>query len=156
MIPRLTSDTTRFALEEAAPSPTDVSPANPGVTKQNFNVPVQIESNDMVFEVRSDRTSHITDVLNFLGGSNRLAGKSVASPRFSVSFNYTSTRIEFLQVGMPRKVANQASLAYTGEINPDSPMWMGFLDQQTNGSAPSAAVVTFAGTSHTPDHRQLR
>ena len=25
---------------------------------------------------------------------------------------------------------------------------MGFLDQQTNGSAPSAAVVTFAGTSH--------
>jgi hypothetical protein len=148
IVPRLTSDTTRFALEEAVPSPTDVSPANPGVTKVNFNFPVQIESNDMVFEFRSDSTSHITDVLNFLGGSNRLAGRSVTSPRFSVSFNYTSTRIEFLQVGMPRKVANQAILAYRGEINPDSPMWMGFPDQQTNGSAPSGDMVTFAGTSH--------
>jgi hypothetical protein len=148
LVPRLASDTTRFALEEAVPSPTDVSPSNPGVTKQNFNVPVQIESNDMLFEVRSDSTSHISDILNFLGGSNRLAGRRVASPSLSVSFRYTSTRIEFMQVGMPRKVANQAHLAYASEINPDSPMWMGFLDQQTDGSAPSGDVVTFAGTSH--------
>jgi hypothetical protein len=147
-VPRLASDTTRFALEEAVPSPTDVSTANPGISKVNFNVPVQIESNDMVFEIRSDRTGHIKDVLNFLGGSNRLRGKSVASPSFSVPFRYTSTRIQFLQVGMPRKVANQAGLTYRGQINPDSPMWMGFLDQQTNGSAPSGDVVTFAGTSH--------
>jgi hypothetical protein len=33
-VPRLLSDETRFVLEEAVPSPTDVSPANPGVTKE--------------------------------------------------------------------------------------------------------------------------
>lgn len=147
-VPRLASDTTRFALEEAVPSPTDVSGVNPGITKQTFNVPVRIERNDMVLEVRSDSMSQIRDVLDFLGGSNSLAGNSVASPTFSVSFTYTSIRIEFMQVGMPRKVARQAGLPYTSEINPDSPMWMGFLDQQTNGSAPSAKVVTFAGTTH--------
>src|SRR5215469_8041063 len=147
-VPRLASYTTRFALEEAVPSPTDVSAVNPGVTKQNFNVPVRIERNDMVLEVRSDSMSQIHDVLNFLRGSNRLAGNSVASPTFSVPFTYTSDRIEFMQLGMPRRVANHASLPYAGEINPDSPMWMGFLDQQTNGSAPSANVVTFVGTTH--------
>jgi hypothetical protein len=147
-VPRLASDTTRFALEEAVPSPTDVSGVNPGITKQSFNVPVRIERNDMVFEVRSDSMSQIRDVLDFLGGSNRLAGHSVASPSFSVPFKYTSIRIEFVQVGMPRKVAHQAGLPYASEIQPDSPMWMGFLDQQTNGSAPSAKVVTFAGTTH--------
>ena len=65
-----------------------------------------------MFEVRSDIMSQIHDVLDFLGGSNRLAGNSVASPSFSVSFNYTSTRIEFMQVGMPRRVADNASLPF--------------------------------------------
>jgi hypothetical protein len=148
MVPRLASDTNWFALEEAVPSPTDVSSRNRGITKRTFHVPVRIESNDIVLEIRSDSASQIRDVLDFLGGSNRLAGRPAASPRFSVSFNYTSIRTEFMQVGMPRKVADQASLPYAGQINPHSPMWMGFLDQQTNGSAPSAAVVTFAGTSH--------
>ena len=55
-VPRLTSNRSRFALEEAVPSPTDVSSVNPGVTKQTFNVPAQIESNDMVFEIRSAAT----------------------------------------------------------------------------------------------------
>ncbi len=33
-MPRLLVDNSRFALEEAIPSPTDVSPQNPGVTKK--------------------------------------------------------------------------------------------------------------------------
>jgi hypothetical protein len=33
---------------------------------------------------------------------------------------------------------------YAPRINPDSPMWMGFLDQQTDSSGP-AAITTFAG-----------
>jgi hypothetical protein len=37
--PRLLSDRTRLALEEAVPSPTDVSPLNPGITKQTFTTP---------------------------------------------------------------------------------------------------------------------
>lgn len=32
-IPRLASDPNRLVLEEAVPSPTDVSPSNPGITK---------------------------------------------------------------------------------------------------------------------------
>jgi hypothetical protein len=38
-MPRLTSDNTRFALEEAVPGPTDVTSANPGISKETFNVP---------------------------------------------------------------------------------------------------------------------
>ncbi len=45
-MPRLLSDRSRLALEEAVPSPTDVSSVNPGVTKETFNVPVRIEAND--------------------------------------------------------------------------------------------------------------
>ncbi len=53
-MPRLLSDNSRFALEEAVPGPTDVSPQNPNITKQTFNVPVKIESNDVLFTIRSD------------------------------------------------------------------------------------------------------
>ena len=48
-VPRLLSDQARFALEEAVPSPTDVSPVNPGITKKTFNVPVVIEANELLF-----------------------------------------------------------------------------------------------------------
>jgi hypothetical protein len=45
---------------------------------------------------------------------------------------------------MPRGLAESNGFAYAEEINSDSPMWMGFLDQQTNGAGP-AAICTFAG-----------
>ena len=45
------------------PGPTDVSPLNPEVSKQRFNVPVQIESNDMLVTLRSDSTGVIDEVL---------------------------------------------------------------------------------------------
>ena len=52
-MPRLASSTSRYVLEEAVPSPTDVSPANPGITKLRYNVPVAIESDDMLLTLRS-------------------------------------------------------------------------------------------------------
>jgi hypothetical protein len=61
-------------------------------------------------------------------------------------FNFTTIRTEFAQIGLPRSVANQNNLAYAGEINPQSPMWMGFADQQVAGSGP-AAITTFVGNS---------
>ena len=79
-MPRLASSTSRYVLEEAVPSPTDVSPANPGITKLRYNVPVAIESNDMLLTLRSDNPSFVSDVLAWLGGSNTLRGQAAASP----------------------------------------------------------------------------
>ena len=73
----LISEPQRYALEEAVPGPTDVSPANPEVTKLRFNVPVQIEANDMLVTLRSDHTQVLDDVLGWLAGeSDTLAGAS--------------------------------------------------------------------------------
>jgi hypothetical protein len=143
-VPRLLLDETRFALEEAVPSPTDVSPANPGITKKTFNVPVQIEANELLFTIRSDNTANVWDVLAFLGGSDMLAGMKVPSPRLKCGLTFTGTRLMFVQQGLPRKVAEQNNLPFTQFLNPSSPMWMGFADQQVDATAP-ANDVTFAG-----------
>ncbi|HEU5227030.1 MAG TPA: hypothetical protein VFU49_04390, partial [Ktedonobacteraceae bacterium] len=154
-MPRLKSSTSRFVLEEAVPSPTDVSSKNPKVTKATFNVPVQIESNDVLFTLRSDSLANIADVSAWVEGSNSLNGSSVPSPAFNGLFSFQTPRLNFVQPGLPRQLADGA--AGLGQapfttihtlINPASSMWMGFVDQQLAGSAPSASVVTFAGTSH--------
>ena len=145
-IPRLLSNTSRFALEEAVPSPTDVSPANPGITKRKFNVPVVIERNDVLFTLRSDSTSNLNDVLAWLRGSNRLNGAAVTSPAFNGLFSFQTSRLMFQQIGMPRLVASHFSPPYLDQINDQSPMWMGFADQQVDGSGP-AQIVTFEGNS---------
>src|ERR1051326_6532400 len=67
-MPRLLSDHSRYALEEAVPSPTDVSPLNPRITKQTFNVPVKIETNDVLFTLRSDHYSNVLNVTTWLQG----------------------------------------------------------------------------------------
>jgi hypothetical protein len=43
-MPRLLSDPSRYALEEAVPGPSDVSAGNPGVGKLRYNVPVVIKN----------------------------------------------------------------------------------------------------------------
>jgi hypothetical protein len=83
-------------------------------------------------------------VLNWLNGSNRLAGQSIASPR--LPWTFTSSRVMFQQRGMPRLVAANDGLYYLDRIQDQSPMWMGFADQQTNDGGPPAAV-TFAGNA---------
>jgi hypothetical protein len=50
----------------------------------------------------------------------------------------------FVQQGMPRTLADQHELPYAQYIQPDSPMWMGFLDQQANGAGPPE-ICTFVG-----------
>jgi hypothetical protein len=146
-MPRLSSATSRFVLEEAVPSPTDVSPSNPGVTKATFNVPVKIESNDLLITLRSDNAPIISDVVAWLGGSNRLNGAAVTSPTLLAGLaTVTSSRAQFVQESMPRGMAETHGFPYAEEINSDSPMWMGFLDQHTNGAGP-AAICTFAGNS---------
>jgi hypothetical protein len=145
-LPRLLVHPDRFALEEAVPSPTDVASSNPGITKKTFNVPVAIETNDLLLTLRSDSTSHIQDIMAWLGGSDRLRGKHVSSPPFRGLFSITSQRMMFQQPGLPRRVADQHRLPYASRIQPQSPMWMGFADQQTSGSGP-AAITTFQGNA---------
>jgi hypothetical protein len=143
-IPRLLADSSRPALEEATPAPTDVHADNPGVTKQRFTAPVRIEHNDLLFTFRSDRAAIIQDALAWFDGSGSLAGHPAPSPTFTRLLTITSTRHMFTQAGLPRSVAEQNQLPYAGFIQPDSPMWMGFSDQQANASGPPA-ICTFAG-----------
>jgi hypothetical protein len=146
-MPRLLAEQQRYALEEAVPSPTDVSPQNPGVSKATFQVPVQIEANDVLVTVRSDSTANIDDVLAWLaGGATTLAGQPVGPSGLEGLLEATSRRLSFTQIGLPRKVAEEAGLDYAQLINPASPMWMGFVSQQV-GSSGSAPITTFAGNS---------
>lgn len=146
-MPRLGSDTSRFVLEEAVPGPTDVSPANPGISKRLYNVPLRIENNDVLFTLRSDSLVNITEVAAWLNGSDLLNGRFVRSPAFKGLFRFKTPRLNFVQPGLPRKLAEAGNFSFKDQINPASSMWMGFVDQQVGGSAPNGATVTFAGTS---------
>ncbi|MDQ2902261.1 MAG: hypothetical protein M3Y81_01740 [Chloroflexota bacterium] len=151
-MPRLSFDHSRFVLEEAVPSPTDFGV--PGITKRLFKVPVQIERNDMLFIMRSDSLANITDVSNWLKGSNTLNNRSVPSPNFNGLFDFQPTRLNFVQPGLTRKTADSLSArgvapfsTIAREINPASSMWMGFIDQQVNGSAPRGSTVIFSAAN---------
>jgi hypothetical protein len=144
-IPRLTKDTNRLALEEAIASPTDVRSGSP-IRKQRFNVPVRIETNGVLFTLRSDNSAILSNVINWLNGSNSLNGRSVRSPAFGGLMSNTSNRVMFQQNGLPKQVANQNNLTFRNFINPQSPMWMGFADQQVDSSGP-AAICTFVGNA---------
>ncbi|HEX3875048.1 MAG TPA: hypothetical protein VHW26_12925, partial [Solirubrobacteraceae bacterium] len=86
-------------------------------------------------------------VLAYLVGERRtLGGRVVGSSGLRGLLRVTSRRLMFQQVGLPRKVADLHRLAFAGRVNPQSPMWMGFADQQVTGSGP-AAIATFAGNA---------
>ncbi len=143
-MPRLVSDGTRYALEEAVPAPTDVG-GSPGATKQTFSVPVRIESNDLVLMLRSDSAPTLIDVVQYLTGiGTRLAGRNVGSSGLRPLLATTSRRLMFVQPGLPRLLAALFRLPFASQINPQSPMWMGFADQQTSGTGPPE-ITTFQG-----------
>ncbi|MGA2453832.1 MAG: hypothetical protein ABSG93_09960 [Solirubrobacteraceae bacterium] len=144
-MPRLLSEPSRFALEEAVPGPTDVSPANPGVTKERFQVPVAIESNDVLLTLRSDSLTVIDEILAWLSGeTEQLAGVATGPSQLAGLFTATSRRLMFNQRGLPRLIAEEHELPYVEALNPESNMWMGFVDQQVGSSGPPP-IVTFAG-----------
>ncbi len=153
-IPTTLADPSRPVLVEAVPSPTDVVGGlvgGPGalianVTKDRFNVDVVIETNDLLFELRSDSLTNLAAVALWLQGSNNLGGDFVPSPDFDGLLSFQTPRIQFMQIGLPRAMAENAGFEFAGRINPDSSMTMGFVDQQTNASGP-AQIVTFVGNS---------
>jgi hypothetical protein len=155
-MPRLTSNTSRWVLENAMAGPTDVvngvvQGANNPPPKERFNLNVVLEQNDMLIQLRSDNLSNLSDVSFWLQGSNSLNGQSITSPNFNGLLAFQTPRVQFMQQGMPRKIADSAAAAnpafyeFHTRINPDSSMVMGFVDQQTNSSAPNANTVTFLG-----------
>jgi hypothetical protein len=144
-MPKLLLDTNRYALEEARATTTDIVAGN-GIVKDRFNVPVVIEGNDMLFTFRSDSLGNIGEALAWLEGSGDLAGREVRSPDFDGLLHFQTPRLMFQQPGLPRKVAERAGLKQAPRINPLSPMWFGFYDQQTDSSA-GAQRVTFEGDS---------
>lgn len=133
-------------LKRSVPGPTDVAPGSRvlELRRPEFTVPVRMESNDLLFTVRGDNPTVVTDVVRWLSGSNRLAGRLVASPAYVAGMTVTSTRAMFVQQGLPRSIADNQGLSFASFVNPFSPMWMGFFDQQVDASAP-AQDVTFAG-----------
>ena len=152
-MPQRSDESGKPVLEEAVASPTDFGQPNITKAQKNFQVPVRIEHNDVLFIVRSNSLANILNVSAWFEGSNNLNGHSVPSPNFHGLFNFGTPRLNFVQPGRPRKLANQLSAfgvapftTFHTEINPASSMWMGFVDQQLAGSAPSASDVTFVGT----------
>jgi len=149
-----TASTGGPVLVEATPSPTDVvgglvggpGALIPGVTKERFNVNVVIEGNDVLFHLQSDSMVNLAAIPLWFNGSNNLNGKGVPSPDFNGLFTFQTPRIKFMQIGMPRTMAEQYGFEFAPRMNPDSSMAMGFIDQQTNAGGPPA-IVTFAGNS---------
>lgn len=133
-------------LKRAVAGPTDVAPGAHALElrRPEFTVPLVLENNDILFTIRSDDSSYVADVVAWLGGSGRLVGRTVASPRFDAGMTITSSRAMFVQMGLPRYVADANRLSFASFVNPFSPMWMGFADQQVDASAPSQDI-TFVG-----------
>jgi len=134
--------TREAVLQEAVPGPTDF----PTVPKKTFKVPVRIEANDLLITLRGDILDNLTDVVDWLKGSNRLHDRHVDSPDVGELFTFTSTRVMFVQIGLPRKMADHHDLPYAERVNDKSPMWMGFFSQQANGFGP-ATIATFQGNA---------
>ena len=155
-MPRLTQNTSRWVLENAVAGPTDVvggvvqGTQNPP-PKERFNINVNLEQNDMLLHMRSDSIANLTNAIAWLQGSNNLHGAVITSPSLGGLLNFQATRVQFMQPGMPRRVADQAAAAnpafyeFHTRINPNSSMVMGFTDQMTDSSSPTAATVTFVG-----------
>jgi hypothetical protein len=146
-LPRLRSNTRRVAFEEAVPGPTDVHPANPGVRKPRFTVPVGIESNDLLITIRSDNLATLRSIRGWLGGIGVLDRRPVPPPAFNGLLQWTSTRLMFVGPGLPRQIADAMDLPFAEFIHPRSPMWMGFADQVSGSSAPPEAVSFQGGAA---------
>lgn len=145
-LPRLAADTTRAAFEEAVPGPTDVT-AGGAIRKKTLNVPVAIETNDVLLTLRGDRLDDVIAAGDWLLGVAPLPGGSGRSGLHGL-LRPTSSRLIFNLAGMPRRLATAATFDYFDRVHPQSPLWMGFSDHQVGASA-SAAGTTFAGAGLT-------
>jgi hypothetical protein len=145
-MPRLLGSPNRAALEEAVPAPTDVTLGNPS-PKPTFNIPVKIEGNDMLLTLRSDKAANVAEVIAWLKGTGTtLNGRAVRAAKFKNLCTITSERSMFAIPGQTRALADQHNFSFAPFVNPKASMWMGFADNQVDGSGP-AEITTFQGNA---------
>ena len=85
------------------------------------------------------------EVLAWLSGeSTTLAGQGAGESGLADLLTVTSRRLMFVQMGLPRAVAEEQDLPYAETINPKSPMWMGFSSQQAKSSG-KPKLTSFLG-----------
>lgn len=100
-----------------------------------------LESNDMVFHLRSDVLDQLHDVQRALfEHSGTLAGQRAPDADIADLFQVTSVRTGFVGAGLPRHMAQQAGLASAARIPAAAPLFMGFTSTQQLGEAKEVAV----------------
>ena len=127
-MPRMASDGTTPVLIDAVRFPSD--PPN-----------TLLESNDVVFQLRSDVLDQLHDVQSALfARSGTLAGQHAPAADIADLFHVTSVRTGFVGAGLPRRMAQQAHLAVAPRIPQAAPLFMGFTSTQELGEAKEVAV----------------
>ncbi|GAB3137720.1 hypothetical protein GCM10027258_13660 [Amycolatopsis stemonae] len=105
--------------------PTDVAPGARvlELRRPEFTVPLVLEDNDVLFTIRGDDWSYVADVVAWLGGSGRLVGRPIASPRFDAGMTITSSRAMFVQMGLPRVPGRrrQAGVRVVRQVDASAP-----------------------------------
>lgn len=100
-----------------------------------------LETNDVVFQFRSDILDHLHDVQRALfSKSGTLAGQPAPSADLSDLFTVTSVRTGFVGSGMPRHALEQAGLKVAAQVPEQAPLFMGFTSTQQSGQGKEVAV----------------
>ncbi len=100
-----------------------------------------LETNDIVFHLRSDALDNLHDVQRALfGHSGTLAGQPAPAADIADLVHITSVRTGFVGAGLPRQMAAHAALNVAAQIPPASPLFMGFTSTQQGGEAKEVAV----------------
>ena len=100
-----------------------------------------LEANDVVFHLRSDSLDNLRDVQHALfSRSGTLAGQAAPAADLADLFHVTSMRTGFVGPGLPRRMAEQAPLAFAEKIPATAPLFMGFTSTQRLGQASEQAV----------------
>lgn len=103
---------------------------------------ILLETNDVVFHLRSDTLDNLRDVQHALfSRSGALAGQPAPAADLSDLFHVTSVRTGFIGRGLPKQMAEQAHLAVAAHIPSEAPLFMGFTSTQRLGQAREEAVA---------------
>ncbi|WP_018909473.1 hypothetical protein [Salinispora arenicola] len=143
-MPRLADNPDRYVLEEAVPAPTDVHQDHPGVRKLRYQVPVRIEENDLLLTLRGDRAGGDPGRAGLVAGQRPAGRCGGALPGLRRAAGVHLQPAPDRPERTARTMAEQNQPPYARFIQPESPLWMGFSDQQVDASGPPA-ICTFAG-----------
>ena len=144
-MPRLAAEPERLGARRGSARPHRRQPRKPG----NHQAPVQRAGADRV----QRHAAHAAQRLQRnRGGRAQLADRSEHHPRGQAGRRLGSRRApvgelaaaDVPRTGTPRSIGEAEGLPYADMLNPASPMWMGFVSQQVEGSGPPP-IVTFLG-----------